>query len=172
AELSAVAHEEDPTRPTTSACNNGRAGYNGFGKNLDVFGDNYDRNNYAKFRAANPNQPLVGSETASCVSSRGEYFFPVDDDKSKGRADFQVSSYDLYAPRWAMPPDVEFKAQDENPFCAGEFVWTGFDYLGEPTPYNGDSTNLLNFTDPAEQAKMAEELERLGKMHVPSRSSY
>src|SRR5437763_823439 len=71
-----------------------------------------------------------------------------------------------------MPPDVEFKAQDENPFCAGEFVWTGFDYLGEPTPFNGDSTNLLNFTDPAEQAKMADELKELGKIRVPSRSSY
>ena len=172
AELSAIAHEEDPTRGTTSACNNGRAGYNGFGKNLDVFGDNYDRNNYAKFREANPEQPVVGSETASCVSSRGEYFFPVEEDKAKGRSDFQVSSYDLYAPRWAMPPDTEFKAQDENPFCAGEFVWTGFDYLGEPTPFNGDSTNLLNFTDPAEQAKMAAELKELGKIRTPSRSSY
>ena len=172
AELTAIAHEEDPTRGTTSACNNGRAGYNGFGKNLDVFGDNYDRNNYAKFREANPNQPVIGSETASCVSSRGEYFFPVEEDKSRGRSDFQVSSYDLYAPRWAMPPDAEFKYLDENPFCGGEFVWTGFDYLGEPTPFNGDSTNLLNFTDPAEQAKVAAELKELGKIRVPSRSSY
>ncbi len=172
AELSKIAHEEDPARPTTSACNSGRAGYNGFGKNLGVFGDNYDKNNYAKFRAANPDQPIVGSETSSCVSSRGEYYFPVSEDKSQGRADFQVSSYDLYAPRWAMPPDTEFKELDQNPFCAGEFVWTGFDYLGEPTPYNGDSTNLLNFTDPAEKAKMADELKALGKMHVPSRSSY
>jgi beta-galactosidase len=172
AELSAIAKEEDPTRPTTSACNNGRAGYNGFGKNLGVFGDNYDKNHYGKFREANPNQPVVGSETASCISSRGEYFFPVSDDKAQGKSDFQMSSYDLYAPRWAMPPDTEFAELDKNPFCAGEFVWTGFDYIGEPTPYNGDTTNLLNFTDPAEQAKMAEELKALGKMHVPSRSSY
>ena len=64
-------------------------------------------------------------------------------DKRQGRADFQVSSYDLYAPRWAWPPDVEFKGLDEFPFTAGEFVWTGFDYLGEPTPYDGDSTTLL-----------------------------
>ena len=77
---------------------------------------------------------VLGSETASCVSSRGEYFFPVSDNKADGRADFQVSSYDLYAPRWALPPDVEFKGLDEAPFAAGEFVWTGFDYLGEPTP--------------------------------------
>ena len=94
------------------------------------------------------------------------------DDKLQGRADFQVSSYDLYAPRWAWPPDVEFKGLDEFPFTAGEFVWTGFDYLGEPTPYGGDSITLLNFTDSAEQAQVAKELKELGKIKVPSRSSY
>src|SRR5699024_1575288 len=127
---------------------------NGFAKVIDVFGDNYDRNNYNITRESNPNQPIVGSETSSCVSSRGEYFFPVTEDKNDGKADFQMSSYDWYAPPWAMPPDREFKYQDEAPFCAGEFVWTGFDYLGEPTPYNHDVTNLLNFTDPAEKEKM------------------
>ncbi|MBV8857817.1 MAG: DUF4982 domain-containing protein, partial [Acidobacteria bacterium] len=115
---------------------------------------------------------LFASETASTVSSRGEYFFPVEEDKDKGKADFQVSSYDLYAPRWATTPDAEFKGQDEFPFTAGEFVWTGFDYLGEPTPYNADASNLLNFSDPAAQARMAEELKSLGKILVPSRSSY
>ena len=83
-----------------------------------------------------------------------------------------MSSYDLYAPPWATTPDTEFKGQDEFPFVAGEFVWTGFDYIGEPTPYNRDVTNLLNFTDPEEKAKMAKELEELGKIEVPSRSSY
>ncbi len=83
-----------------------------------------------------------------------------------------MSSYDLYAPRWATTPDAEFKGQDQFPFVAGEFVWTGFDYLGEPTPYNNDTSNLLNFTDPAEKEKMAKELEQLGKIKVPSRSSY
>jgi beta-galactosidase len=115
---------------------------------------------------------LFGNETASTVSSRGEYFFPVDADKSKGRADFQVSSYDLYAPRWAVPPDTEFEAQDRYPYVGGEFVWTGFDYLGEPTPYGGDSTTLLNFSDPADQARMTKELQELNKIRVPSRSSY
>lgn len=115
---------------------------------------------------------MFGSETASCVSSRGEYFFPVTDDKAGGQSDFQVSSYDLYAPPWATPPDWEFKGQDEFPFVAGEFVWTGFDYLGEPTPYNGDKSNLLNFTDPAEKARMQQQLDALGKIQVPSRSSY
>ncbi|HEX4122548.1 MAG TPA: beta-galactosidase GalB [Verrucomicrobiae bacterium] len=171
-ELSAIAHEEDPTRPTTAACNNVKSGYNGFGKCLDVFGYNYKPNEYGKFRKANPKQPIFGSETASCISSRGEYFFPVTTNKLGGEGDFQMSSYDLYAPRWATTPDTEFAGQDENPFVAGEFVWTGFDYMGEPTPYNSDLSNMLNFTDPAEQARMEKELEDLGRIPTPSRSSY
>lgn len=172
AELTRIAHEEDSTRPTTAACNNIQSGYNGFGTNLDVFGYNYKPGEYGKFRAKNPNQPIFGSETASCISSRGEYFFPVSTNKADGLADFQMSSYDLYAPRWATIPDSEFKGQDEFPFTAGEFVWTGFDYLGEPTPYNADRSNLLNFTDPADRARAEKELEEVGKLRVPSRSSY
>ena len=83
-----------------------------------------------------------------------------------------MSSYDLYAPRWATIPDAEFKGQDANPFVAGEFVWTGFDYIGEPTPYDSDRSNLLNYTDPAEKARAEKELKELGKIKVPSRSSY
>ncbi len=172
AELSAIMRDEDATRPTTAGCNDIRAGYNGFQETVDVFGYNYKPGEYGKFHKAHPNQPLYGSETASCVSSRGEYVFPVSSNKADGRADFQVSSYDLYAPGWAMPPDWEFKGQDQNPFVFGEFVWTGFDYLGEPTPYNDDVTNLLNFSDPAEKARMEKELAALGKIRVPSRSSY
>ncbi len=171
-ELAAIVHSEDPTRPVTAACNNGQAGYNGFQHVVDVFGYNYKPYEYARFRATNSNIPLFGSETASCISSRGEYFFPVTDDKSKGQADFQMSSYDLYAPRWATIPDAEFKGQDANPFVAGEFVWTGFDYIGEPTPYDSDRSNLLNYTDPAEKARAEQELKELGKIKVPSRSSY
>ena len=172
AELTDIAHQEDPTRPTTSANNDVHSGYNGFAPNEDTFGYNYKPGEYGKFRAANPRQPLFGSETASCISSRGEYFFPVTDNKAGGQADFQVSSYDLSAPPWATPPDREFKGQDEFPFVAGEFVWTGFDYLGEPTPYNDDKSNLLNFSDPAEKARMQKQLDALGKIQVPSRSSY
>jgi beta-galactosidase len=139
AELTAIAHQEDPTRPTTSANSDVNAGFNGFATNEDVFGYNYKPNDYGRFRAANPNQPIFGSETASCVSSRGEYVFPVTNNKNGGKANNQVSSYDLYAPAWATPPDWEFKGQESNPFVAGEFVWTGFDYLGEPTPYDRTS---------------------------------
>ncbi len=172
AELTRIAHEEDPTRPTTAACSDVRAAFNGFQKHMDVFGYNYKPTDYGRAHETNSTLPIFGSETASCISSRGEYFFPVSNNKNDGRADFQMSSYDLYAPPWATPPDWEFKGQDEFPYVAGEFVWTGFDYLGEPTPYNGDMSNLLNFTDPAEKARMQKELEALGKIKVPSRSSY
>ncbi|HEX8070247.1 MAG TPA: beta-galactosidase GalB [Pyrinomonadaceae bacterium] len=172
AELARIVREEDPTRPTTAGANYTEAGYNGFQQTVDVFGYNYKPKEYGKFREKNPTQPLYASETASTVSSRGAYFFPVVEDKLKGQADFQVSSYDLYAPPWATTPDAEFRGQDEFTFVAGEFVWTGFDYLGEPTPYNADTTNLLNFSDPQEQARVAEALKSLGKISVPSRSSY
>ncbi len=171
-DLAAAVKREDATRPITAACNHTEAGYNGFQHIVEVFGYNYKPFEYGKFRAANPGIPLFGSETASCISSRGEYFFPVSDDKSKGLSDFQMSSYDLYAPRWATTPDAEFKGQDENPFVAGEFVWTGFDYIGEPTPYNSDLSNLNNYSNPADQARAEKELAELGKIRTPSRSSY
>ena len=142
AELSRIAHEEDPTRPTTAACDHPASGFNGFQTNLDVFGYNYKPFLYAKVHQANPGLPIFGSETASCISSRGEYFYPVSTNKNDGKSGYQMSSYDLSAPPWATIPDTEFKGQDENPFVAGEFVWTGFDYLGEPTPYDA-------YNDPA-----------------------
>ncbi|HVS54608.1 MAG TPA: DUF4982 domain-containing protein [Opitutaceae bacterium] len=83
-----------------------------------------------------------------------------------------MSSYDLAAPEWSTPPDEEFRAADGAPGYAGEFVWTGFDYLGEPTPYGSDATTQLNFSDPAQRAKAAKQLEEMGKISVPSRSSY
>ena len=171
-ELTRIVHEEDSTRQVDANCDNPAAGFNGFQKTLDVMGFSYKPHLYAKFHRSSPEIPFVGSETASCISSRGEYFFPVSNNKDDGKADFQMSSYDLYAPPWATTPDTEFKGQDENPGAAGEFVWTGFDYIGEPTPYNSDVTNLLNFSDQEEKAKMAEELKKLGKLKVPSRSSY
>ena len=139
ASLRAVFRSEDSTRPVTAACDQPDAGFNGFQNSVDVFGYNYKPRLYAKFHEANPHTALFGSETASCVSTNGEYFFPVSGDGAKGFADGQVTSYDVYAPYWATTPDVEFEAQDRNPFVAGEFVWTGFDYLGEPTPYWDDT---------------------------------
>ena len=167
--LTDIIHEEDATRPVSAGCNYPEAGFNGFQNSVDVFGYNYKAWNYGKFHEKNPTIPVYGSETASTISSRGEYFFPL---KAGGQSDFQVSSYDLNYPGWATTPDTEFAGQDKNPFVAGEFVWTGFDYLGEPTPYNQDSTNLLNVSDPKEKERLKAELESLGKIKVPARSSY
>ena len=171
-ELSGAVRMEDYTRPTTSACDQIVSGYNGFQKAVDVFGYNYKPGEYGKFRAANPAIPIFGSETASTVSSRGFFTFPPDGDSKHALADFQISDYDLYAPGWATPSEVEFKGQDKFPFTAGEFVWTGFDYLGEPSPYNGYLTSVEDFPDEPERSKMAEELKATGKIQIPSRSSY
>jgi beta-galactosidase len=170
--LAGIVREEDRTRPVTAGFNGAWSGYIGFETGVDVFGYNYKPEEYPIFRKRHPSRALIASETASTVSSRGEYFFPVSNNKADGRSDFQVSSYDLYAPGWAMAPDREFTAQDDNPSVLGEYVWTGFDYLGEPTPYNSDATNILNYSDPAERERAAQELAALGKIRVPSRSSY
>jgi beta-galactosidase len=171
--LAGIVREEDRTRPITSAFNNDQAGFIGFERALDVVGFNYKPSAYRAFRDRHPTIPTVGAETASTISTRGEYFFPLEpENKLHGRVNFQVSSYDLSTANWATTPDGEFRGLDESRFAAGEFVWTGFDYLGEPTPYNSDATNVLNFSDPDERARMQEELEALGKIRVPSRSSY
>lgn len=78
----------------------------------------------------------------------------------------------VFLPTGRRPPDTEFEGLDRNPTAAGEFVWTGFDYLGEPTPYNDDYTILENFSDPEARTRAAEELARLGRLRIPSRSSY
>ena len=149
---------------------------NGFAATFDVAGYNYraieaKQPNYLDHIQASPNQPFFGAETASTVSSRGIYYFPMTEKKNGGAFRFQVSSYDLYAPPWANRPDYDFESAERLPGLAGEFVWTGFDYLGEPTPYNKDDSNLLNFQNEEERAAMKTEMARLGGS-VPSRSSY
>ena len=172
--LTAIVHEEDRSRPTVSAFNRVESGYNGMQYSVDVPGYNYKPQEYARYHEVNPTLPLVASETSSCVSTRGYYAFPLSDDKSTGMADFQVSSYDMSAPPWATPPEWEFRGQDRSPYVAGEFVWTGFDYLGEPTPYGDDNRHRMAFafTDPAEQARRDAELKATGTIQAPSRSSY
>ena len=172
-QLRDIVHAEDPTRPVTAGCNNAGAGFNGFQTAVDVFGLNYNLGSYGRFlkHPGNETKPAHGSETSSCISSRGEYFFPL----RKGgdsRVNFQVSSYDVDVPGWAQTPDETFAALDKNPAFLGEFVWTGFDYIGEPTPYNSDVSDLLNFQDPAQRAEMKKQLDELGKIKVPSASSY
>ncbi|MEX0325044.1 MAG: beta-galactosidase GalB [Puniceicoccaceae bacterium] len=168
----------DPTRPTTVGMNDGASMTNGFAPIFDLAGYNYravlDKSvNYQTHLETLPRIPLYGAETSSCLSTRGVYFFPVRKEKSGGFTNFQVSSYDLYAPLWGYTPDIEFDSLDRFPAVAGEFVWTGFDYLGEPTPYNTDVTNALNFCDPElrARAQALDELQHLGEK-APSRSSY
>ena len=172
AALRDIIRREDPTRPVGIGCDQPAAGHNGMQNAVDVFGYNYKPHLYVEFMKRNPGKPVIGSETSSCVSSRGEYFFPVSDDKSKGFFNYHVSSYDLYAPGWAYRPDHEFAHLDKaGPAVAGEFVWTGFDYLGEPTPYNSDKSTLTNFHSEAEKQAHLERLAKMGDKS-PSRSSY
>jgi beta-galactosidase len=174
--LRAIIKSEDITRPVTSGCNWDESGTNGFQKTLDVFGINYRLYRYDAFFAHkdNDNLPFHSSESASTISSRGEYFFPVVqgdlNNNLPGKGIFQISSYDLAYPGWATTPDQQWEMQDKYPGVFGEFVWTGFDYLGEPTPYGGDLTGLRPGTRAYERAK--ELLDRQNVTEVPSRSSY
>ncbi len=132
--LTGFFHEEDPTRPTTSAFNNWEAAIrNKLADEVDVPGFNYKPMFYERILKDHPNWVIYGSETASCVSSRGVYHLPIQ--KYEKDPSHQISSYDIIAPSWAYCPDVEFYYQDKLPRVIGEFVWTGFDYIGEPTPY-------------------------------------
>ena len=170
--LTAYCHDEDPTRPTSLGCNKRDAVFRDIVNQVDIFGLNYFHKTYPVFKEQNPTRRYHASETSSATSSRGEYFFPVTTDVNDSRSGFQLSSYDMTTIGWGCAPEVQFKMNEEYPFMSGEFVWTGFDYLGEPTPYNKDLTNLLNFSDPNELEKARKELEELSKIKTPSRSSY
>ena len=132
-----IFHREDPTRPVTVGMDQVKATMaSGFGALLDIPGLNYRVNLYEEAYKSFPQGFLLGSETASTVSSRGVYKFPVKEYKDKTYDDHQCSSYDLEACNWSNIPEVDFEMQDDKPWIIGEFVWTGFDYLGEPTPYD------------------------------------
>ncbi len=135
--LQDIFHREDPTRPVTVGMDQVKATMqSGFGALLDVPGLNYRLHLYKEAHEAFPQGMILGSETASTVSSRGIYKFPVVQAKMKQYDDFQCSSYDLECCSWSNVPDEDFVLQDDMPWVIGEFVWTGFDYLGEPTPYD------------------------------------
>ncbi|UKM64363.2 DUF4982 domain-containing protein [Flavobacteriaceae bacterium GSB9] len=135
--LQDIFHREDPTRPVTVGMDRVKAVMeSGFGALLDVPGLNYRIHLYEEAYNRFPQGFILGSETASTVSSRGVYKFPVVQAKMKQYDDLQCSSYDLEACSWSNVPDEDFVLQDDKPWVIGEFVWTGFDYLGEPTPYD------------------------------------
>lgn len=140
--LADIVHDEDNTRPTTAGFNYYPAPIkNKLAHQIELKGFNYKPLLYGKIMEDYPDWIVYGSETSSCTSSRGVYHLPIE--KYKTHESNQVTSYDLIGPQWAYPPDIEFDMLEKNPRALGEFIWTGFDYLGEPTPYGGrdNSTN-------------------------------
>ena len=172
--LTDVVHRFDKTRPVTfGASYPSKSAMNGTELQVDVHGMNYAAgvyggpHFYGEFLNKEGHEHLSGfsSESSSTMSSRGEYF----------PRKFHVSSYDLNEPGWGGLPDQEFAALDRYPAICGEFVWTGFDYLGEPTPFNSDKTVLLNHAaalSKEELKKQEEELKKIEENRPTSRSSY
>ena len=132
----------DATRPVTCGMDQiGAVLDNGFAASLDIPGFNYKPQYYNKAFEILPQKMILGSETASTVSSRGVYHFPVSFENEHNQVihpDHQSSSYDNESCSWSNTPDIDFY-MDEQPWVLGQFVWTGFDYLGEPSPYDTDA---------------------------------
>ncbi|AKC86372.1 beta-galactosidase GalB [Pseudoxanthomonas suwonensis] len=170
--LAAIAREEDPTRPTTASMNWAKADMP-FPAAFDVVNLNYQGEgirqeaefegterirtppSYPAFRAAFPDKVIIGSETASAFSSRGIYLFPVSplasapvrDGRGGDSRIRHVSSYELHAVDFGSTADKVFATLDRHPYVAGEFVWNGFDYLGEPTPYYDSRSSYSGIVD-------------------------
>ena len=149
--LQGLCHSLDPTRPVTQGMDRAEPALSsGFAQAMEVPGFNYRVHKYQKNYEQLPQGFLLGSETASTVSSRGVYKFPVEvtdnsqyaswaptyDPEAIKKADGQCSSYDVEYCSWSNLPDDDWVWQDDKDWVIGEFVWTGFDYLGEPTPYD------------------------------------
>lgn len=170
--LVGIAHDEDPTRATTTAMNYAKP-HMPLPAEVDVIGINYQGEGirqepefegtdrirtppqYPLFREAFPDTPILGTETASALSTRGAYLFPVSSAQSASARDgrgaddetCQVSAYELHAVDFGSTADKVFATLDAHPFVAGEFVWTGFDYLGEPTPYYSARSSYTGIVD-------------------------
>lgn len=135
--LQDICHQLDPSRPVTQGMDRAeQALKSGFAQVMDVPGFNYRVQKYENNIKQLPQGFLLGSETASTVSSRGVYKFPVEVSNHAVYPDGQCSSYDTEYCSWSNLPDDDWQMQDDYPWVIGEFVWTGYDYLGEPTPYD------------------------------------
>jgi beta-galactosidase len=173
--LHGIVREEDPTRPSTASMNVAQPGNDGaaFPEIMDVLSINYqgegirDTPNYSGtngtrtppaygiFHQDQPEKLIWTSESASALSTRGTFFFPVTDNRgapvnetSGGNETLaQVSAYELYSANFGSSPDKVFATQDRNPYVGGEFVWTGFDYIGEPTPYYTSRSSYSGIVD-------------------------
>lgn len=140
--LQDLVHKLDPTRPVTCGMDQIRAVLdNGFAAALDIPSFNYKPQHYEDAYAKLPQKMILGSETASTVSSRGVYHFPVEFKERNVvmHPDNQSNSYDNETCSWSNTPDIDFAMDDDKDWVMGQFVWTGFDYLGEPSPYDTDA---------------------------------
>ena len=133
-------HQLDPTRPVTNGMDQAmHVIHNGFGAAVEIPGFNYRTGRYIEGYENLPQKMILGSETASTVSSRGVYKIPALIQPDAHYADQQSSGYDLEYCAWSGLPEQDFQLQDDYPWTLGQFVWTGFDYLGEPSPYDTDA---------------------------------
>jgi beta-galactosidase len=132
--MSDFVRKYDPTRPVGMACHIPSLVDKSIFDSLDLTGWNYQRK-YTKYHQRYPDKPIIYSESASALSTRGFYELPLKQSKTEYSKQFQVDSYDRNAAPWADIPDREFQLMEKDSFVAGDFVWTGFDYLGEPTPF-------------------------------------
>ena len=138
--LQGICHRLDPTRSVTCGMDQVSCVLeNGFATLLDVPGFNYRTFRYQEAYDLLPQSVVLGSETASTVSSRSVYKFPIESKKDAKYDDHQSSSYDLECCSWSNLPDEDFALAEDYPWTMGQFVWTGFDYLGEPSPYDTDA---------------------------------
>ena len=135
--LQDICHREDPTRPVTCGMDQVKSVLaNGFAAMLDIPGLNYRAHLYDEAYERLPQNIILGSETSSTVSSRGVYKFPVERKAGAMYDDHQSSSYDLEYCNWSNIPDIDFARAEDHEWTIGQFVWPGFDYLGEPSPYD------------------------------------
>ncbi|WP_425291009.1 beta-galactosidase GalB [Spirosoma linguale] len=167
-----IVHEEDPTRPASASQNYAKPDMP-FTKVMDFLSLNYQGEGirdapayahlkgirtsplYPAFQKAFPDKLIISSETASALSTRGSYTFPVATENSAPVSDGvggnpvtkEVSGYELYTAQFGASPDKVFATQDRHPYVAGEFVWTGWDYLGEPTPYYSARSSYSGIID-------------------------
>lgn len=138
--LQDICHRLDPTRPVTCGMDQyGAVIDNGFAATLDIPGFNYKPQYYTQAYEMLPQRLVLGTETASTVSSRGVYTFPMELAADKKHEGNQSSGYDTEFCSWSNIPDIDFSMDDDYPWMIGQFVWTGFDYLGEPSPYDTDA---------------------------------
>ncbi|MGI5833515.1 MAG: glycoside hydrolase family 2 TIM barrel-domain containing protein [Bacteroidales bacterium] len=136
----------DITRPVTMACDQESNAHWRHFDYYDVHAWNYDQR-WKTARKLDPSKSVIISESASTVSTRGFYELPLPEKPTDFTQSNQVSSYDLHAPSWAEVCDDDFMWQENDKYIAGEFVWTGFDYLGEPTPYSSSRSSYFGIVD-------------------------